>query len=68
MEIVKNKRDNLLKKRNVKCKNCKSILRVTYIDLHRVWDEENCLTGYYVVCKCCGKAVDIPLKKARKIL
>ena len=68
MEIAKNTRWSLLKKKKIKCKNCKSKLRVTYMDLHRVWSEENILVGYFAVCPCCHKRIDIPMRKARRIL
>lgn len=69
MEVAKNRRPGLLKIKTVRCKNCKSSLKVTYMDLHRVWDEENnTLIGYYLVCKACHKRVDLSMRKARRIL
>ena len=65
MEVAKNKFSKLRKKK-VKCKSCRSRLRISYDDLKMVYSNVM-LTGYYFECACCTEIVLYSLKEGEKL-
>lgn len=66
MEIIKNN-FKPVRSKTVRCKYCKSIMKVTYDDLKMHYNTVDILTSYYFECPCCKEYMDISLKKGKKL-
>ena len=66
MEIIKNNFKPVRSKK-VRCKYCKSRLRVAYTDLKMYYNMVDILTSYYFECPCCKEKLEISLKKGKKL-
>ena len=69
MEIIKNNFRRVPKSvpsRKIRCKHCKSKLRVTYEDL-KMYYNNIIPMGYYFECQCCNGKLELSLKKGRKL-
>ena len=70
MEIIKNNfkpKTKPVRSRKVRCKHCKSKLRVTYDDLKMHYNTVDIVTSYYFKCPCCEEKLELSLKKGRKL-
>ncbi|MBE6147853.1 MAG: hypothetical protein E7168_06000 [Firmicutes bacterium] len=66
MEIIKNN-FRPVRFTRVRCKYCKSKLKVTYEDLNMYYNAADFLTSYYFKCPCCKENISISLRKGNKL-
>lgn len=71
MEVIKNNFDPVCSKpvpsRKVRCKHCKSKLRITYEDIKVHYNTADILTSYYFKCPCCKATLYLSLRKGMKL-
>ena len=70
MEVIKNNfepgRFEPIPSRKIRCKHCKSKLKITYDDLKKHYDVNGFAVEYYFECKCCKATSYISLEKGKK--
>ena len=66
MEILKNN-FKPVRSQNVRCKHCKSKLKVTYDDLKMHYNTVDIVTSYYFECPCCKGRLEFSLRKGKKL-
>ena len=66
MEIIKNN-FRPVRFQRVRCKHCKSRLKITYDDLKEYYNIVDILTNYYFQCPCCKENLQVPLRKGKKL-
>ena len=71
MEVIKNNFEYTcykpLPSRKVRCKHCKSRLKITHEDIKMHYNTVDILTSYYFECPCCKATLYLSLRKGMKL-
>jgi len=58
---------NLLGLKKIRCKHCKSRLKIIYDDLKMHYNTVDILTSYFFECPCCKENLEISLRAGKKL-